>query len=171
MNSRSAEIATICECINHCFAYIVWCDDFARFVDPDDIVWGLGREVDLVSDATRLYSFLALRKLDDFFGGARSKSDDLVALSLGLNVPRILGKVDDNFLTSTEREAINKGVAHLTERLSLDPDSEVALHEIVIRSIPAFSCLVRELRKNDTAHEATKWLDRTEELIQRVSAL
>ena len=171
MNNWSAKIATICECIDHCFAFIVWCDDFARFVDQDDIVWGLDRGFDLVSDATRLHSFLDLRKLDDIFGGAELKPDDLVALGLGLDVSGMLDEVGESFLTSTERVAINKGVAHLTDRLSLDTDSEVALDEIVKRSIPVFSRLVTELRKNDTAHEATHWLDRTEKLIQRVNAL
>jgi hypothetical protein len=65
MEDRSAQIATVCECIDHCFAFAIWFDDFARTIDPKDMVWGLDRGADLVSDATRLQSFLALRKLDD----------------------------------------------------------------------------------------------------------
>jgi hypothetical protein len=49
------------------------CGDFAKHVDPDDMVAGLDRAFELVSDATRLQSFLALRKLDDFLGGVKPK--------------------------------------------------------------------------------------------------
>jgi hypothetical protein len=48
-------------------AFAMWCDDFARHVDPEEMVAGLGRAFELVSDATQLQSFLALRKLDDFW--------------------------------------------------------------------------------------------------------
>jgi hypothetical protein len=171
MDDRSAQIATICECIDHSFAFAIWCDDFASSVDPEDMMWGLDRAVDLVSDATRLQSFLALRKLDDFFGGVKPKPDDLVASNLGIDGPSVLGEVGENFLTSAERENINKGVAHLTERLSLDPDSEVDLQDILKRSMPIFSRLVSELRRVDARQEAAHWLDRTDALIERGRAL
>jgi hypothetical protein len=38
MNDRSDQIATICECIDHCFAFEIWCDDFAKSVDPEDMI-------------------------------------------------------------------------------------------------------------------------------------
>jgi len=38
MDVKSAQIATICGCIDHSFAFALWCDDFARYVDPDDMV-------------------------------------------------------------------------------------------------------------------------------------
>jgi hypothetical protein len=41
MDAKSAQIATICGCIDHCFAYSIWCEDFAQHVDPDDMVMGL----------------------------------------------------------------------------------------------------------------------------------
>jgi hypothetical protein len=83
-------------------------------------------------------------------------------------VKSVLGEVGNTFLSKEdEREMINKGVAHLTEALSLDADSEVDLHEILKRSIPVFTRLVAELRKLDTAQEATHWLDRTNDLIER----
>jgi hypothetical protein len=40
MDKPSAQIATVCEYIDHCFAFALWCDDFAKFVDPDDMVAG-----------------------------------------------------------------------------------------------------------------------------------
>jgi hypothetical protein len=73
MDAQSAQIATICECIDHCFAFALWCDDFAQHVDPDDMMMGLDRAFDLMSDATRLQSFLALRKLDDSCAGRRQR--------------------------------------------------------------------------------------------------
>jgi len=161
MNAQAAKIATICECIDHCFAFAMWCEDFARHVDPDDMVAGLDRAFDLMSDATRLQSFLALRKLDDFFGGVKPKPDDLIAANFGIDV------LGDTFLSAEERESINKGAAHLTEKLTLDPDSEVALSDILTRSTPVLSRLVTELRKSDTAKEAAYWLDRTDALIER----
>ncbi|RWN58457.1 hypothetical protein [Mesorhizobium sp.] len=170
MDDQSAQIATICECIDHCFAFAIWCNDFANSVDPEDMMWGLDRGFDLVSDATRLQSFLALRKLDDFFGGVKPKPDDLVASNFNIDMPDVLGEVGESFLTQAERTDINKGVAHLTERLSLDPDSEVDLKEIVNRSIPVFSRLVVALRAVDAQQEAAHWLDRTEALIERGQA-
>ena len=166
MDKRSAQIMTICECIDHCFAFRLWCDDFAQYVDPEDMVMGLDRGFEVVSDATRLHSFLALRKLDDFLSSAKPKPDDLVASTLGIDRSGVLGDVGDSFLTSDERTDINKGVAHLTERLSLDADSEVDLQAILARSVPVFSRLAAELRKADTKQEATQWLDKTDALIK-----
>jgi hypothetical protein len=120
MDQRSAQIATICGCIDHCFTFAMWCEDFAQHVDPEDMVWGLDRAFDLLSDATRLQSFLALRKLDDFFGGVKPKPGDLTASDFGIDVPSVLGEVGNTFLAKDERERINKGVAHLTEELSLE---------------------------------------------------
>jgi hypothetical protein len=167
MDAQSAQIATVCECIDHCFAYAMWCDDFAQHVDPDDMVAGLDRAFELVSDATRLQSFLALRKLDDFLGGVKPKPDDLIAANFGIDVPSVLGDVGEKFLSSDERNNINKGAAHLTEQLTLDPDSEVDLQEIVKRSLPVFSRLAAALRKFDTRKEAVHWLDKTDALIER----
>lgn len=167
MDAQSAQIATVCECIDHCFAFAMWCDDFAQHVDPDDMVMGLDRACELVSDATRLQSFLALRKLDDFLGGVKPKSDDLTAPGLGIDVPGVLGDVGDKFLTQTERDNINKGVAHLTEKLTLDSDSEVDLQDILKRSMPVFSRLAAALRQMDARKEAVQWLDQTDALIER----
>jgi hypothetical protein len=167
MEKRSGQIATICGCIDHCFAFAMWCEDFAPYLDPEDMVWGLDRAADLLSDATRLQSFLALRKLDDFFGGVKPKPGDLTASDFGIDVTSVLGEAGNVFLVKDERETINKGVAHLTEDLSLDPDSEVDLHKILKRSMPVLTRLVAELRKLDTAHEVTYWLDRTNDLIER----
>ncbi len=58
MKERSAQIAAACQCIDHCFGFAIWCEDFARHVDPEDMVMGLDRGFDLISDATRLHSFL-----------------------------------------------------------------------------------------------------------------
>lgn len=167
MEKRSAEIATICVCIDHCFAFAMWCEDFAKLVDPDDMVAGLDRAFEIVSDSTRLQSFLALRKLDDFLGGVKPKERDLVATDFGIDVPGLLSGVGEKFLSTEERDLVNKGVAHLTEQLTLDPDSEVDLQEILKRSIPVFSRLASALRKADASKEATHWLDKTDVLIKR----
>ncbi|MEM8750760.1 MAG: hypothetical protein AAGF28_10685 [Pseudomonadota bacterium] len=171
MDDRTAQIATICECIDQSFAFAIWRDDFARNVDPDDMIWGLERGFDLVADATRLLSFLALRKMDDFFVGAQPRPDDLTASKFEIDIPTVLGEVGTSFLKSTERTNISKGVAHLTERLHLDPDSEVDLQEIVKRSIPVFSRLIVQLRTVDHDQEAADKIDRTQSLIKRASAL
>jgi len=109
MAKQSAQIATVCECIDHCFAFAMWCEDFAQHVDPDDMMMGLDRAFEIVSDATRLHSFLALRKLDDFLGGVKPKDDDLVAANFGLDVPAVLGDVGATLLSVDERNNINKG--------------------------------------------------------------
>ncbi len=171
MNERSAQIATISECIDHCFAFSIWCEDFAPYLDPDDMIWGLDRAAELVSDATRLQSFLALRKLDDFLGGVKPKPDDLIATNFGIDVPVVLGDIGEKFLTTEERDDINKGIAHLTKELSPDPDSEVDLKEILKRSLPVLSRLVAGLRAADASQEAKHWLDKTDELIRRGEAL
>lgn len=165
MEKHGAQIATICECIDHCFAYSMWCEDFARHVDPDDMVMGLHRAFEIVSDATRLQSFLALRKLDDFLGGTAPQKDDLTAKNFGIDVQKLLGGAEE-FLSREERENISKGAAHLTERLMLDHDSEVDLLDLVERSIPVIEGLVAELRKVDTGNEAKQWLGKTEALIK-----
>lgn len=98
MENCSAKIAAICGCIDHCFSFAMWCEDFAPYLDPDDMIWGLDRAADLLSDATRLQSFLALRKLDDFFGGVKPKLGDLTASDFGIDVPSVLGEVGKTFL-------------------------------------------------------------------------
>jgi hypothetical protein len=167
MENRSAKIATVCGCVDHCFAFAMWCEDFAPYLDPEDMIWGLDRAAELLSDATRLQSFLALRKLDDFFGGVKPKPGDLTASDFGIDVPSVLGDVGQTFLTKEEREMINKGVAHLTEELSLEGDSEIDLHQILRRSIPVLTRLVAELGKLDTGQQATYWLGRTKDLVER----
>lgn len=168
MKARSAQIAAACQCIDHCFGFAIWCEDFARHVDPEDMVMGLDRGFDLVSDATRLHSFLAVRKMDEFFRGAKRDKDDVIATDFGIDPLSVLGEVGSNFLTTAERISINKGAAHLTDRLFLDPDSELELDEILKRSMPVFARLATELRKADTAKEATQWLDKTDALLKRV---
>jgi hypothetical protein len=60
-------------------------------------------------------------------------------------------------------------VAHLADRLSLDPGSEVDLSAILKRTLPVISHLVSALREADMAKEATHWLDRTDVLIRRLA--
>ncbi|GMO47913.1 hypothetical protein BwSF12_55150 [Bradyrhizobium ottawaense] len=168
MKARSAQIAAACQCIDHCFGFAIWCEDFARHVDPEDMVMGLDRGFDLISDATRLHSFLAVRKMDEFFRGAKRDKDDVIATDLGIDPQSVLGNVGSNFLTTAERTSINKGAAHLTDQLFLEPESELELDEILKRSMPVFARLTTELRKADTAKEATHWLDKTDALLKRV---
>ena len=167
MAFQAAQVATICECIDHCFAFTIWCDDFARYLDPEDMFDGQERAEEVVSDAVRLHSFLALRKLDEFLSEKKAKCDDLVAGELGIDLAIVLGKAGEKFLTTDDRNNINKGVAHLTERLTLDPDSEVDLNRVVTQSLPAMSRLVLELRKMNTDRDIVRILDRTEALVTR----
>jgi len=171
MANQSAQIATICECIDHCFAFTMWCDDFARYIDPEDRFHGQERAEEVVSDATRLHSFLALRKLDEFFSDKKAKNDDLIAEDLGVDLATVLVRAGEKFLTTEDRNNINKGVAHLTERLTLDPDSEVDLHRILTRSLPAMSRLVVEIRKMNTDQDTVRILDRTEALVVRETGI
>jgi hypothetical protein len=166
METRSARIATICECIDHCFAFEKWCEDFAPYLDPEDTQAGLDRGAELMSDASRLMSFLALRKLDDFLRVTKANKDDLIASDLGVDARAVLGDAGETLLTKDERERINKGVAHLTEQLTLDRDSEVDLHAILERALPVLSRLEAKLRDADTKKEATQWLDKTKELVK-----
>jgi hypothetical protein len=170
MDTRSAQIATICECIDHCFAYRTWCEDFAKFLDPEDMQAGLDRGAELMSDSSRLMSFLALRKIDDFLRSTKPNKNDLIASDLGIDAASVLGDVGETLLSKDERDNVNKGVAHLTETLTLDPDSEVELQTILTRSMPILSRLVSKLRDADTKKEATYWLGKTDKLIEHAQA-
>lgn len=166
MDAKAAQIATICECIDHCFSFAMWCEDFAQHVNEEDMISGQDRAFGLVSDATRLQSFLALRKLDDFFGTAK-KPTDLTASGLGIDGATVLAEVGKTFLSTDERTMVNTGVAHLTDSLTLEDESELDLQAILKRSTPVFSRLTAELRKLDTTQEAKHWLDQTDDLIKR----
>lgn len=170
MDETSARIATICECIDHCFSFQIWCEDFARQIDPEDMMSGLDRGHELVSDATRLLSFVAVRKIDEFLRQTRSKQDDMIASDVAIDLGTIIGAGGGRFLTQSERSDINKGVAHLTQRLTLDSDSEVDLLAITTRSLPIFVSLLRELRAKDGSGDAKKWLDRTDALIAQFTS-
>lgn len=137
MANQYAQIAAVCECIDLCFAFTMWCDDFARYIDPEDMFHGQERAEEVISDATRLHS-LALRKLDEFLSDKKARNDNLIAKNLGVSLVAVLGKANDKFLTMEDRSSINKGVAHLTERLTLDLDSEVDLHRILTRSLNSY---------------------------------
>lgn len=167
MSAHSAKIATVCECIDHCFAYAMWCADFAVYVEGEDMKAGLDRAFEIVSDAARLQSFLALRKVDNFLGGVKSKPDDLTAVTFAIDVPAVLGDTGNKLLTAEERDKINKGVAHLTDNLTLDENSEVDLQAILDRSIPVMVRLVLALRKADAGKNTAVWLDRTQALLER----
>jgi hypothetical protein len=166
MDIRSAQIATVCECIDHCFAFAKWRKDFAPHLDPEDMIAGLDRSAELMSDASHLMSFLALRKLDDFLRATKAKKTDLIASDLGVDANAVLGDAGETLLTKDERELINTGVAHLTEQLSLDHDGEVDLDAILKRVGPVLLRLEAALRKADTKKEATQWLDKTSTLIK-----
>ena len=131
---------------------------------------GLDRGAELMGDSSRLMSFLALRKLDDLLRSTKPNKDDLIASDLGIDAPSVLSDVGEALLTKDERDKINKGVAHLTEHLTLDPDAEVDRAVILKRSIPVLSRLVVKLRYADAKKEAAHWLDKTAALIARVQA-
>ena len=95
--------------------------------------------------------------------------DDLIASDLGIDARTVLGDAGETLLTKDEREKVNKGVAHLTEQLTLDPESEVDLQAILKRALPVLSRLVAKLRDADTKKEATHWLDKTEKLIKHAA--
>lgn len=140
-----SEIVSICDCIDHCFAYTIWCDDIAQIIQGDDLLAGLDRGFELVSDATRLLSFLAIRKLSDLFGEGANRSDDLSLERLGLaSVDVLAGR--EYFLSEKERRIISKSVAHLTEHLPLEADSEVELSLILRRNLTVLLQLVAELK-------------------------
>lgn len=90
MNEQSAQITTICECIDHCFAFDIRCADFAEFLDPEEMQAGLDRAAELMADASRLTSFLALRKLDNFLRPSKAKADDLIASDFGVDLATVL---------------------------------------------------------------------------------
>lgn len=166
LSKSGAQIAVVSECINHCFAFDMWCYDFARHANPEDMVMGLHVAFELVSNATRLHSFVALRKLDEFLRAQKSQRDDLIASDLGIDRDVILGGAGKTLLTPTERVSINKSAAHLTERLTLDPDTEVDLQSIVERSMPVFERISAALRKTDSKGEVRQWLDKTDALLK-----
>lgn len=161
MDKQAAQIWTICATVDQCFAFAMWCDDFAQHVDQEDMVMGLDRAFDVVSDATRLHSFVALRKLTK-----KSRDDDLIAKDLGIDAATVLGDVGATFLTTEERDSITKGAAHLTDKLTLEPESEVDLHRILKRSFPVFSRMLSELRKINKDNDVVYALDRTDALIK-----
>jgi hypothetical protein len=169
MSEQKFQIATICGCVDHSLSFILWCEDFASVIGEDII--HVDKAFDVVSDATRLHSLLALRKLDDFLGGVSPKPDDLTSDKLNLNKITILGNSKVTFLDAADRTNINKGVAHLTEMLTLDADSEVDLVRIIRDSIPIFEKLIFELKRVDVNNEAGYWLDNTGKLVQRVKEL
>jgi hypothetical protein len=90
----------------------------------------------------------------------------LIASDFGIDAASVLGDVGETLLSKDGREKINKGAAHLTEKLTLDPNSEVDLQAILTRSMPVLSRLVSKLRDADTKKEATHWIDKTDELIK-----
>ena len=169
MNKLAAAIATVCECIDQCFAYEIWCEDFAWNVEPEELIGGLDRGHQLVSDATRLLSFLALRKVDDFLRHKVSRPDDLIASSIGIDTQTILKIAGGYFLTPRERTGISKKVAHLTDRLALDADDDIDLYEITRRLVPAFTAMIEEFRGRDRSAEAKFDLDRSSDLLRRFS--
>lgn len=169
MPSITSKIATICECIDHCYAFILWSEDFAKVIGEDAIHVDVA--FDIVSDSTRLHSFLALRKLDDFLGAVSPKPDDITSDRMGVDKAVVLGEGNTTFLANKDRENINKGVAHLTENLTADPDSEVDLIRIINDSIPALERLISELTKLDATGEAHYGINKTEKLIERIKSI
>ncbi len=166
MSEHAARIMTICECIDHCFASAMWIEDFARHVDPEDMVMGLDRAYDVVTDATRLHSLVALRRLNEFLRTAKKYPDDLIASDLGIDATMVLGEAGKRLLSEDELTNIHKGAAHLTERLTLSFDSEhVELEGIIDRSLPFFRRLVTALTRADTNNEVARWLENTEALL------
>jgi hypothetical protein len=134
------------------------------------MVAGLDRSAELVSDASCLMSFLALRKLDDFLRFTKANKGDLIGADIGVDVPAVLGDVGETLLIKDERERISKGVAHLTQHLTLDRDSEVDLNALLKRAMPVLLRLEAKLREAAAKKEAVQWLDGTKEPLKHAEA-
>ncbi|HRI76204.1 MAG TPA: hypothetical protein PLX33_04355 [Alphaproteobacteria bacterium] len=165
MNSITSKIATICGCINHCFAFELWCEDFASVIGEDVIY--VDEAFEIVSASTLLHSFLALRKLDDFLGAIQPKPGDLTSDRMGIDKAVVLGIGKNTLLLDADRNSINKGVAHLTEHLTAEQDSEVDLLRITSASISIFERLISELKKMDSSGEDKYYISQTEALVER----
>ena len=75
-------------------------------------------------------SLVALRDLDDFFKprDKRTRKDDLRASDFGCPCVR-------SFLTDTEREAINKGIAHITTFGAGNPNARWDVWELTVKAV------------------------------------
>lgn len=171
IDQRAAQIGTVCEYIDQCFSFTIWCDDFAQHVDPEDILCGLDRGFELMSDATLLYSFISLRRLDDFLKTNRRNRDDLIANDLGIDLQSVFDNQPNDLLTNDERTKVNKQVAHLSDKLSLEGDEEVTLSDILLRSEPIISRLLNGLNDADNSEETSQAIQNTRELVERVNQL
>jgi hypothetical protein len=78
-------------------------DDLTADPAKSDRAW----MIQTIQTACLHCTLVALRDLDDFLGGRKTKPDDMRASDFGFS---------DNlsFLSRTERDAINKGIAHTT---------------------------------------------------------
>jgi hypothetical protein len=72
-----------------------------------------------------------------------------IGADIGVDVPAVVGDVGETLLTKDERRRINKGVAHLTQHLTLDRDSEANLDALLRRAMPVLLRLEAKLGEAD----------------------
>lgn len=116
----------------------MWQEVWPRLVGGHGLPYG-GPE--LITDATRFFSYVSLRKIDDFLRLRRSKPDDLHWTDYGVDRSLVLAH-RSALLTSEQRALINKAVAHLTRFGHL----EVKELEIIDDALASAKPCLTELR-------------------------
>ena len=108
---ESEILSSVIAAIDDCSAFRMWQEVWPRLAGGHGLPYG-GPE--LIADAARFYSYLSLRKIDDFLRLRRSKPDDLHWTDYGVDRSLVLAH-RSTLLTSEQRVLINKAVAHLTK--------------------------------------------------------
>ncbi|MGX5828706.1 hypothetical protein [Mesorhizobium sp. 43Arga] len=127
MATTQDQIASAIVAIKDCSLIEIWEKEFhSKFLaetDPTEKIWSYESHQHMWR-AALLYSLIALRKVADFAGDHRKRKDDVKLKDFGLDLESVTG--ESQIIDEATRTMIDKGIAHLTDRL--DPDNEELEH-------------------------------------------
>lgn len=156
--SRSEKLDEVRRTVSDCFAYYTWTESVKpSLIQRTSAYFPSVQEQISIERSTRIFSLLALRRLNEFLSEkVKRVPDDLRWSDLDLDRRAII-EPGDELLTDEERETINKCVSHLTSRLWYRDKDEVHLAIILSRSTSIFARLKAELDRVSSEMEKEEW--------------
>lgn len=127
MATKQDQIASAIVAIKDCSVIETWENEFhSKFLaetDPVEKIWSHNSHQSMWR-AALLYSLIALRKVADFAESYGNHKDDVKLKDFGLDLESVIGQ--SQIIDDATRTMINKGIAHLTDKL--DPDNDELEH-------------------------------------------
>lgn len=139
---KTEMLIAVLAAIEDCSIYETWRDTLKSNRDLEE---RFGHHTEQISDATRLFGYVSIRRLDDFLWIKKGKPSDLNWRDFQIDRGFVLGE-RDCLLTTWQRKLVGKAVAHLTEFADLEVEEIEQLDDAVKQSAIILARLKTEVK-------------------------